>query len=528
MAPVSDMKPIAEGNFNKTPFAHILVFLFEKQMTGSLLVRSGQTEMCIYFRDGTPAKIRTSVSHRGLGEVLALIGLISEEELARCNTRITSKGGLVGQTLIELGAIDMSQLVRGLREQMLLKLTDVFALKDAAYAFYDRINELAGFGPDEVFPIHPFPVLMAGLRTWGHILDFERVLTTIEHKWVSVNADLETVRSYRLTPEEKRLVGTLLSRPLGYSEIMSNADWDPNLARNVVYVLLITKRLAVSDTPPVDTGNEVPSRVSLTSIAPSTAAKLAPEIAAVKQRLVEKAEAIAVQNYYEMLEIEPNASIEETRRAFFKLSKIYHPDRVPRELREDINEMVAYLFSNLSEAHSVLMDPFSREQYDAVLFGSEERSSEIRAAKTDEDAIRSALEAENLYQRALVFVNQRRYDKAAELVGEARELAPEEGEYLALAVHLEALKLPPDADFENFVRRMRNASDKCPKSERVTFFFAELLKRAGRFAEAKARYKKVLEINPHNIYAARNVRLMDKEAERTSKKPSGIFKRFFK
>ncbi|MBD5391434.1 J domain-containing protein [bacterium] len=60
-------------------------------------------------------------------------------------------------------------------------------------------------------------------------------------------------------------------------------------------------------------------------------------------------------SYYEILEIKPSASAVEIKRAFYRLSKKYHPD---------VNPKTADLFKQINEAYQTLSDTQSRAEYD--------------------------------------------------------------------------------------------------------------------------------------------------------------------
>ena len=517
--------PVAEGNFSKTPFAHILIYLLEKKLSGTLDIHHEKANIRVYFREGMPAKVQTDVKKRELTHILLLQKAINEEHIAAVEKKVAAEGGLLGQTLVDMGYIEIDTLIIGLRRQMLLKLTDVFALNDGAFAFYEKINMLTGFGPDEVFPIHPFPIIMAGLRTYAHRLNIEPLLTPVKTGFLTINDDMETIRSFRLNSKEKQVVGLLLSGPRPYPEITESGIWDRNVAKYVLYAMLITKQLVIHKEYPDDREQTKPP--SLSSVPPPVKSTGDPKIDALRDTIVNKAAQIGTQNYYEMLGLGDRASTDDIRKAFFIMAKTFHPDRLPKPLKEELNETVQYLFSNLAEAHTILSDPASREEYDRVLKGTPESSSSSDIAQQME--VRDALEAESLFQRALVFLNKQEYGKAKELVDKAKILSPKEGEYLAMATHLQVLERPRDANFEDLERKLRQASAGCPKSERVTFYLADVLRRSGKLSEAKVYYKRTLALNPHNIQAAREVRLIEMRSKRTDEKSKGGFlKKLFK
>jgi tetratricopeptide (TPR) repeat protein len=526
MAPDVELTPTAKGSFSTKPFAHILVFLFEKKMSGTLDVQQQDTLISIYFRTGAPAKVQTSVKNRTLSQVLLGLGLVTSDQLEACNAKIAKMGGLQGQTLVELGAIDVKTLVRGLKEQMLLKLTDVFGLAGGSYAFYQNVNKLAGFGADEVFPIHPYPVLMAGLRHHADKLDMTPMLNSLSDKWLALEENLEVVRGFRLSRAEKQVVGALLTGPRSFQEIAESGAWDNDVARYVLYILLITRQLRVTAEAPSARSEAEPPKLS--TVPPPALPSLDSKLAALRDGILDKAKLIATQSYYEMLDLPKDASMEDARRAFFRLSKRFHPDRLAPALRDELGETAEYIFSNLKEAETVLTDPLSREAYDRAMSGGPERS--ISSKIKDESVVRDALEAEALFQRALVFLKQSRLDKTAELLEQARILNPKEGEYLALETHLKVLSRPAGANLDDLVDKLRRASADCPRSEQVTYFLADALKRAGKLNQARTYFEKTLELNPHNIEAARTLRFLEREKLQSGdkKRHGSLFTKIFK
>lgn len=63
-------------------------------------------------------------------------------------------------------------------------------------------------------------------------------------------------------------------------------------------------------------------------------------------------------NYYEILGVDKNASQDEIKRAYYALSKKYHPD---------INPKTGNLYRNINEAYNILHNPIKRKEYDNAL-----------------------------------------------------------------------------------------------------------------------------------------------------------------
>jgi len=65
-------------------------------------------------------------------------------------------------------------------------------------------------------------------------------------------------------------------------------------------------------------------------------------------------------DYYEILGVSKNASVQDIKKAYRSLALKYHPDRVPAEQKKDAEEK----FKEISEAYGVLSDPQKRSMYD--------------------------------------------------------------------------------------------------------------------------------------------------------------------
>ncbi len=528
MGTYDNMEPVAEGNFSQTPFAHILMYIWERRMTGTLRVHDSSNEISVYFREGTPAKVRSSFPSRSLGQVMLDLRAISENQKRAGEEEISKTRGLLGQALVKSGAIDAQTLIQCLREQMLLKLTDVFGMPAAAYAFYQKVNTLVGFGPDELFPLDTFPLLMVGLRTHADAQKLAMVCCSLHSRWVSAE-DAESVRRFSLNHAEKSLLEELLDSPQSYNQLIGSGRHDARVVYYVLYALMITKLIVIDETgPQIDKHDHADHPSQLDSIDPAPSA--APEDPATtqkKQKVMDKAAAIASQNYYEMLGLPFGAPAEDVRKAFFRMAKEYHPDKVTSAVLADLKETIQYVFSNLSEAHSTLIDHEAREEYEAAVRESQQRTSKAPEAAADTE-VHDVLQAENLFQKSLVFLKREQYDKAQALIDRARSLNPDEGEYLAVWAHLQQLTRPNDANTEDLMDALRRALETNPKSERANLYLAQMLKRVGRESEAKLCFGKVIEVNPHNIEAARELRLIEMRKKKHSTKPPSFLKRFFK
>lgn len=73
-------------------------------------------------------------------------------------------------------------------------------------------------------------------------------------------------------------------------------------------------------------------------------------------------------DYYGILGVAPSASADEVRRAFWRLAKLWHPDRY-RTAPDNLREQAERRMRLLTEAHAALSDPARRAEYDRTYGG---------------------------------------------------------------------------------------------------------------------------------------------------------------
>lgn len=88
-------------------------------------------------------------------------------------------------------------------------------------------------------------------------------------------------------------------------------------------------------------------------------------------------------NYYDVLELEQNASSDDIKKAYRKLSLKYHPDR-------NTTDEASGKFQKINEAHEILSDHQSRSEYDMKLKGFNNPFGDVGAEFGDLNSIFTA------------------------------------------------------------------------------------------------------------------------------------------
>jgi tetratricopeptide (TPR) repeat protein len=257
-----------------------------------------------------------------------------------------------------------------------------------------------------------------------------------------------------------------------------------------------------------------------------------------KTKILERAEQITSQDYFQMLGLERDASVEAVQKAFFGLAKVWHPDRLPPALA-DVKDACSKVFTHLTEAHATLTDPAKRKDYMQLL-------KEGGATPEDQAKIQAILEAATEFQKAEFLLKRNMNDpQAYEIVKRCATLDSEQSDYVATLAWLDAQK--PEWQSREKTLEKIVILDRCIQKnencERAYFYRGMLYKRIDEGNKALKDFKKAAELNPRNLDAMREVRLHNMRggvskpppgmAGRTSKPPQaetlgGLFGKLFK
>jgi len=235
--------------------------------------------------------------------------------------------------------------------------------------------------------------------------------------------------------------------------------------------------------------------------------------------VAERARRIDEEDHFQVLGLERDADGDAVRAAFFRLCKVWHPDRIPTELR-DLEAECAHIFDRLVAAHAALGDDASRRAYKAEL--------EARAGRKGDKA---SFDVKELLQQAETFLERGDLARAEERCQRACEAAPDDPAVIAFGAWV--LASPPNASPEivsEAIIALGRALRLDVRCERAYFYRAELRRRLGALDLAMADYRRVVALDPRHVPAMRQIRLYemrvrngDIRASKPADKISGMF-----
>lgn len=493
------LKASAQGTLAKTPFAHLLLYIQGKRLTGTLAV----------WPDNPSEK-------QGKGQDRVLF----------------QEGSILGVKPMELADSALVGVIR------------LFRRHEAPYAFYDGQN-LLGTGDGAILErVDLYTALSRGLRDTVRDDVMEQVLGRLSARPLRIRQGVPLDR-LDLNTKELALIDTMRAGPATIEELVAGAELSSKDARRLLYLLALIRGVEASDgssiRPPSDAFSKrttmgdrplvrstlgdapPPSYNRAPSFRPSNAPAGTPvgsvpvvriesmpappapvglnplddqrwaELAALYDRLDDL-------NHFELLGVATSATPQEITNAYFARVKKFHPDRLPASLAP-LARCAQMLFDRLTEANETLSNAESRAEYQkAVAAGGGTRASD----RMMRDVLDSAVE----FQKAEVLMRKRDLPQAMNMLRSALNKNPAESDYLALYAWLLNLMNPGDpAPFDDMVRSLDKALSGNPRNEKAHYYKGVILKRMKRDNEAIRHFQKAIEINPRNVDAAREVRI---------------------
>ncbi|MGA2449235.1 MAG: DnaJ domain-containing protein [Polyangiaceae bacterium] len=537
-------EPVASGNLARTPFVHLLLYALDKKLSGTLeFVAADKREVSIFCADGRPAKVRTSEPVAYLGRVLLEQGFLTEAVLQKSLVELAEQKDterkLHGELLVSAGLLRQDQVGAGLVEQLRRKLIYASSLPaETTYSYYGAFDCLSGWGKPVPQGVDPFPLIWRMLHTAAPQEHIAAALARVGTARLR-GAHGANFARLGLGKDEAIVVDLLSVQPLTVADLVKASGLDPSEARLLVYLLLITRQVemvstsdralsirplmggpatsvqagaGVSASPPSHVSSAPPPKPSSNAMSgpPRSLATPTPvpppvtmsdELAARWREIVERASSIDRADYFDMLGVPREASRKDIESAFYALARRWHPDRLPPEL-EPVRDACSRVFSRMSEALATLTDDEQRSHYMHLL-------ADGSGTPAMQETVARVLEAASNFQKAEVCFKRNDWVQAESLCRRALASDATQADYHALLAWIVSLK-PENQSPEKTLECIRMLDEAVFISERCekAFYWRGLLyKRMGKNDAAIRDFKRATDLNPHNIDAAREVRL---------------------
>ena len=549
-AAAQNRTPTSLGLLSRSALPSLLVNLAKRSLTGSLLLKTTSgAEYALFVRNGSPSKVEAPRTAGRLGEILVKQGKADAATLQSALERALRENRPIGELLVTERIVELAALEGALRTQIVLRLGLLAALPgDTVFEFYVDIDLIGARGVTDETPVDFLASTLAAVRGWQNPVAIDETLQRLANIPLTLHSHAAPER-FGFSGPERGILKTLQATSPHLRTLLSSGV-DPALARVVVYTLAITRHLdfgtpdawplgvrqvssAQPSAGPADRAVAPPSGRHITGLGRdplrgrTTTGGNAPSGRAVTQhpvvddnvraKEIKDRERLLGGDLYALLGVGRKAGGGEIQAAYFTAAKILHPDRIPPEL-DALKTLASKIFSEVSRAHRTLCDAKKRAEYDASLV-------EQAAGDGEVERVMRALVA---FQRAEIFLKRGDFASAEPFAEKAVEGDPNQGQYLAALGWIRAAK--GEADLPAASQLLEQAVALSPASDQAQYFRAVVLKRLGRDDEALRGFRKVCELNPHHVDAAREVRLytMKRDERKRTDAGTGLGKLFRK
>jgi len=211
---------------------------------------------------------------------------------------------------------------------------------------------------------------------------------------------------------------------------------------------------------------------------------------------------------YEILESKPSSNTDDLRKHYFALAKRWHTDMYQGVDLGEEKRLLDEMFAAVGDAYGTLSDPAKRADYDAI---QERRSKGLPTEMSD------IMQAEASFKKGEALLTRGENIAALRELEEAKRINPGEAEFLALwalAFYMVNNQSKPA------ITATLKALEMNPMLARAEEILGRIYKGENDNKKAKNHFEKCLELNPKNINAQRELRLM--EMRRDSDKHAAV------
>jgi curved DNA-binding protein CbpA len=516
-----------EGNLQIKPLPRLVSQIQKKGLSGVLHLKTSPSERCILFESGFPAGVQCPNTHDYLGSVLRELNFIDDRVFNESLMLMAEQNKLQGQVLLEMGVIDDRKLKHGLSLQLIRKLSKLFEAKSCAYFFIkdEGLNSVI-----EPLRINPFFLIHNAIRNNYGPDDLKRGLVPLIGKAVQTSRSFKKFYklfkfsqdelihlaylqdTYRLADEFVKECRTgpvsamMVLLSLSYCDMLMAGDAKlalpikvDELAAKVSEKKARSRRAQDHSSP--SKSHQKQKRPPRPSPASESGLAKRPVPEELKVLIEKKCTQLESAELWEILEVEKTASLESIKKSFFKLAKIYHPDRIAGCSDEEAKKRMGLIAVKINDAYKKLQDPKARLELMAIA-QSEKSIGTVPRQKKIKDAVLQ-------YQKARLEYKKRNYREASRLIGVAMELNPAVIDYQAWHLWLEYLTshTQETMKLERAKRDLYDLVKKQYSSFWAARFLAKVLEKIGDDQNFKQLLIRAYRINPKNIDNTRDLRL---------------------
>jgi tetratricopeptide (TPR) repeat protein len=468
------------GKLEENTFPGLLNHLHEIKGSGTLsLVRESLSKK-LYFKNGDIVFASSGYEGDRLGEALLRAGKINVKQFDAASKVVRQTGKRVGGVLVELGFLKPKDLFWGVKFQVQEIVYSLFVWTEGEYEF--NPGELPA---TEVITLHMSTanLILQGVKRIDDWTRISRGIPPMDTVLRLTDNPLKLYQNVDMSEDEKKVV-SFFDGKRSIKEVFGQVNVGDFEALKAVYVFYSIGLLEDASGPKAD---------KKLKAVPEPAYAAMPGLDRVR---IHKAYIDAKgQNYYELLGLDSEATVDEVEPAYQRLARLYHPDQQYRKGMEELSGELEELVGRVTEAYTILSDDSRRWEYDlslaTVMGGPGAAPRKVQKPK-------DAAGAKEAFSKGIDSFKKREFESATVHFKEAVRLDASNATYfshLALAL-LQRPKREAEAE-----EAMLAAIELDPHCADHRANLGLLYQKAGMKGKSKEAFEEALLLEPGNVKA---------------------------
>jgi tetratricopeptide (TPR) repeat protein len=474
--------PTARGTLGATPLAHVLVYMLEHALTGTIVFREPeQIDHVLYFQLGAVSKVQIARPTPRLGDELVASGLVARATINEAVEGARRLGVLLGEFLVGHDLVTRDALTRALEAQIANRVAAMVNLPpETTYSFYRDVDFLSSIESEGVAS-DPINVILATVRAWHDRVRIRATLTRIDRHPL-VFHDMADPSHLALTSEERKVVDFIREAKPTTSALFQKRVAEEEPVSSLLYALAVTRQFAFKGQKGAPMGGQ--GAAIPISIAPPAQAEAPPVEIPVQPRAPTFSDPDFADDLARASGLPPMPAAmanEELRSGSVSVS--------PRKRSP-----------SMSDAQPPSMPPGTLSERPAPM-GAVRTNSEVANAER-------ALEAMTHCRLAEAALDRGDLAQAERLIARAVISDPGQTDYIALHAWIRALVVAKTEGYSEAIHTLSKLLADDADCERALMYRGKLLKKMNRMRESLRDFERVLKVNPRHREATQEVRLL--------------------
>ncbi len=376
----------------------------------------------VFFKDGDPIFASSNLEKDRLGELLLRRGEITRQQFLASSEIVQKTGKMEGSVLLGLGFISENRLEEALRHQVKDIILSLFSWRDGAFRFDEGPFPLVGMVP---LGIAPANIILEGMKGF----EWQAVRRSLPPLYTVIRPTMDPKIIFQaadFSPDQKSVL-LLIDGKRSIEEVCTASSIGDFNTLTAIHLFLALSIVEVGEIESEEDRSLVQQAVRLAlnmeEIEPQTEPVKQTTISDIRNSIQRAFDELGAKDHYQVLDVPETASNQEIRKAYFRLSKLYHPDRHYDPALADLKGALEALFARLTEAYNTLSNPELRKAYDT--------SRAMKTARMDleEEKIDRTATAANQFNRGLKAFKEGNFWGASEAFMWAARLDPANSRY---------------------------------------------------------------------------------------------------